>query len=57
MSMVDAKLPATSGIDVLEQLQDVHPTMKNKSPQIIEEIKVSSTNIMILEARNPPENN
>ena len=55
MSMVDAKLPATSGISVLKQLQDVHPATKNKSPQIIKEIKVSSTNIMILEARNSPE--
>ena len=51
MSMVDVKLPATSGVSILKQLQDVHPAMRNKSPQIIEEIKVSSTNIVILEAR------
>ena len=29
MSMMDAKLTPTSGIGVMEQLQDIHPAMNN----------------------------
>ena len=56
--MVDARLPPTSCVSVVKQLQDIHPATNNhreSSLQTIKEIKVLSTKIMIPEARNPPE--
>ena len=56
--MADVRLPSISCVGVVKQLQDIYSATNNNrefSLQTIKEIKVLSTEIMILEARNPSE--
>ena len=59
MSKADEKIPATTGVRILIQSQDVHPAIIRKSdpsPHVHNTIKRSSTNILIPpEARQPSE--